>query len=102
MGQVYAINGDGPLVDFIELHKQVNNGGLTCPSRPYNGNLLTRAGLGRKVINDGLIRPITEGDLVEGDLPLNLGQSLWQLVVIRHFFFIKEFGDPTHGRPRLL
>ena len=102
LSQVYAINGDGPLVDFIELHKQVNNGGLTCPGRPYNGNLLTRSGLGRKVINDGLIRPITEGNLVEGDLPLNVGQGLWQLVVIRHFFFIKEFGDPTHGCPRLL
>ena len=23
-------------------------------------------------------------------------------MVIRHFFFIEEFGDPTHGRPRLL
>ncbi len=31
---VYAINGDGPLVDFIELHKQVNNAVLPASVGP--------------------------------------------------------------------
>ena len=62
---VVAVHQDGTAVDIVETHQQLDHGGLAGTGWTDDGDLLARFGVEGKVIDDDLVRTVTEVNILE-------------------------------------
>ena len=97
---VMPIHQNGPAVDVIEAHQQLNHGGLAGTGGADDGDLLAGFGIEGKVIDDDLIGVVTEVNILEIHTTFDLAQ-LNRCSGIGNFFrFSQELEDTlssSHG-----
>ena len=71
-----AIERDSTLVDVIEPHQQIHDGGLAGTSRTDDRHRLARLDTDVHVIDEGLVGQVAERHVVEHDLAARFHQSL--------------------------
>ena len=91
---IMAVYLDGAAVDVIEPHQQLDHGGLAGSGRTDDGNLLPRLYLGAKIIDNDMIRIISEMHMVKFHTPFQAFQSH----CIRHrLVFFRLFQELEHA-----
>lgn len=65
---------DRAAVHIIKTHQQLDQCSLSGSRRTYNGHLLSRMHLRRKIVDNDLIRIITKADVFKTDFPLRVLQ----------------------------
>ena len=72
-GDVHPVEGDPPGVQLVEAHDQVDQRGLAGAGRPDDGHRVPRLGDQRQVVDQRLVRLVPEGDVLELDPPVRVG-----------------------------
>ena len=95
-----AVHFDGTVVDIVETHQQFNQRGFSGSGGTYDGHLLALMNLGREIMNDDLLRIITEADMLKAYLTLRILQSHRICHGLFLFFFLQELKNTLGSRRR--
>ena len=87
-----------PSVYFVESHEQVDQRCFSGAGRPNNGDLLTGPGFCRKIVDDDLVRIITEFYMVKFYIAFCIFQMSSFVFLILHLFSLKKFKYPLSCR----
>ena len=90
---IVVIQKNGSAVYIIITHQQLNHRRFSCSSRADNGNFLTRFYLRAEIMNDDLIRIVSELYMIKGYRSCyrpDISRIFCGLVL---FLFVQEFED---------
>ena len=90
---IVVIQKNGSAVYIIITHQQLNHRRFSCSGRADNGNFLTRFYLRAEIMNDDLVRIVSELYMIKGYCSCyrpNIGRIFRGLIL---FLFIQEFED---------
>ena len=90
---IVVIQKNGSAVYIIITHQQLNHRRFSCSGRADNGNFLTRFYLRAEIMNDDLVRIVSELYMIKGYCScycLNVSRIFRGLIL---FLFVQEFKD---------
>ncbi len=93
-----TIHQDGAVVDIVEAHQQLDHGGLAGAGRTDDGDLLAGFGVEREVVDDDLIRVVTEVDILEIHPPGRWSRTGTESTDIGRFLGFSQELEHTLGR----
>ena len=105
-------------IHVVEAAEQVDDGGLACARRADQGNRFAGSCIQADVLQDGFVRFVAEGDVVEADVAVDVVERfcVWQIgdgLVFIHDFkdalcasqrrlqMVVEHGDAAHGSEKV-
>ena len=93
-----AVDADGTVLDFVEPHQQVHQGGFSGAGGAYNGDFLAGFGLCGKVVDDGFPGAgVAKFHMVKFHIPLGFVQTSGFAAFVLHLFPFQKFEHPLSG-----
>ena len=99
---VDAVNGDCAAINFIEAHKEVNQGGLASAGWTNDRNAASRLNGRGQTFNDRTFGVVAEYYLVEYNAPNRVFKRHRLCCIGCLLWFVEEFKHPFRGRRRRL
>ena len=90
---IMSIHTDGASVYIIETHQKLNHSGLSCACRSYNGNFLSVLYLCGKIMDNNLIRIISETYMIKFHISI---KTFYRYCVFFYGFFLFLIQELKH------
>ena len=91
VSDIVSVYLDCTLIHIIETHQEFDHGGLTCSGRTYDCDLLSVMYICGEVMNDDLIRVVTELYMLELYISIQTFDRIRMFRLLYFFLFLEEF-----------